>query len=65
MITNYIDYITENKLELVLEAKITYTSNFMEVLNKIDSPIAKKLISLQGDDKDIDRNYIDINKQLS
>lgn len=62
MITNYIDYITENKLELVLEAKITYTSNFMEVLNKIDSPIAKKLISLQGDDKDIDRNYIDINK---
>jgi len=62
MITNYYDYITESKLELILEAKIVFTTNFMEVLNKIDSPIANKLISLRGEDKDIDRNYIDVNK---
>ena len=62
MITNYLDYITESKLELLLEAKIVFTTNFMEVLNKIESPIAKKLISVRGEDKDIDRNYIDINK---
>ena len=62
MITNYYDYITESKLQLLLEAKIVFTTNFMEVLNKINSPIAKKLISLRGEDKDIDRNFIDINK---
>jgi hypothetical protein len=62
MITNYYDYITESKLQLLLEAKIVFTTNFMEVLDKIESPIAKKLISLRGEDKDIDRNYIDINK---
>ena len=60
MITNYYDYITESKLQLLLEAKIVFTTNFMEVLDKIDSPIAKKLISLRGEDKDIDRNYIDL-----
>jgi hypothetical protein len=63
MITNYSDFITESKLELLLEAKIVFTTNFMEVLDKIDSPIAKKLISLRGEDKDIDRNFIDINKE--
>lgn len=62
MITNYYDYITESKLQLLLEAKIVFTTNFKEVLDKIDSPIAKKLISLRGEDKDIDRNFIDINK---
>ena len=63
MITNYYDYITESKLQLLLEAKIVFTTNFMEVLDKIESPIAKKLISLRGEDKDIDRNFIDINKE--
>lgn len=63
MIKNYYDYITESKLELLLEAKIVFTTNFMEVLNKIDSPIATKLMLLNGQDKDIDRNFIDINKE--
>ena len=62
MISKYLDFITESKLELLLEAKIVFTTNFMEVLDKIDSPISRKLIALRGDDKDIDRNYIDINK---
>ena len=62
MISKYLDFITESKLELLLEAKIVFTTNFMEVLDKIESPIAKKLISLKGEDKDIDRNFIDINK---
>lgn len=62
MITNYLDYITESKLELLLETKIVYTTDFLEVLLKIESPVAKKLISLRGEDKDIDRNYIDINR---
>jgi hypothetical protein len=62
MISKYLDFITESKLELLLEAKIVFTTNFMEVLDKIESPIAKKLISLRGEDKDIDRNFIDINK---
>lgn len=62
MISNYLDFITESKLQFLLEAKIVFTTNFMEVLDKIESPIAKKLISLRGEDKDIDRNFIDINK---
>ena len=30
MISNYLDFITENKLELLLEAKIVYTQQFLD-----------------------------------
>ena len=62
MISNYLDFITESKLELLLEAKIVYSQEFIDVLDDIDSDISSKLISYKGKEMDVDRNYIDINK---
>lgn len=63
MISNYLDFITENKLELLLEAKIVYTQQFLDVLDKIDSNIASQILSYKGKDMDVARNYIDINRE--
>jgi hypothetical protein len=62
MISNYLDFITESKLELLLEAKIVYTQQFLDVLDKIDSNIASQILSYKGKDMDVARNYIDINR---
>jgi hypothetical protein len=63
MISNYLDFITESKLELLLEAKIVYTQQFLDVLDKIDSNIASQILSYKGKDMDVARNYIDINRE--
>jgi hypothetical protein len=60
MIDNYLDFITENKLQLILEANIIYSKKFREIIDQIDSPIARELNSFYLNNKDIDRNYIDI-----
>ena len=66
-IINYVEFITESKLMLLLEANIEYTNVFKEILNEIDSPISKKLLNLSGQEVDINRNYmtIDIDKEDS
>ena len=65
MISNYSNFILENKLELLLEAKLELTNNFRKALNSMsDNPLAKVILSF--DDKDIDdldRNLIDITDQ--
>lgn len=66
-IVNYDEFITESKLMLLLEANIEYTKVFKDVLNEIDLPISKKILSLSGQEVDINRNYmnIDIDKEDS
>lgn len=66
-IINYVEFITESKLMLLLEANIEYTNVFKEVLKEIDLPISKKLLNLSGQEVDINRNYmtIDIDKEDS
>jgi hypothetical protein len=56
-IADYQEFITESKLELLLEAKIKFSDEFITLLNHIESPLVKKILDLQGKDVDINRNY--------
>lgn len=59
-ITNYEKFL-ESKLELLLEAKIKFSDEFITLLNKIESPIVKKMLDLDGEEVDINRNYMTYN----
>ncbi len=61
----YDEFITESNLDLLLEAKMDFSDDFMSVLKNIDLPIAKKLASINSKEVDINQNYIDINKDKS
>ena len=58
----YDEFITESQLHFLLEANINYTKEFISILGRVNSPISKKLIDVEGREIDINQNYIDINK---
>lgn len=66
-ITNYNEFISESKLELLLEAKIKFSDEFITLLNHIESPIVKKMLELEDKEVDVNRNYMtyDIDKEDS
>ena len=57
---NFINESIDNELNLLLEAKIVYNDDFMEILNNIESPISKELKSIQNKEVDVNTNYIGI-----
>ena len=59
----YGDFITESVLYSLLEANINFSKDFISILGRVDSPISKKLIDVEGREVDINQNYIDINKE--
>jgi len=63
-IFRYSDFRAEARLQMVLEAKIRYEHDFVEVLGRIDSRIAKELQALawdkSGEEVDVITNYIDV-----
>lgn len=59
----YSDFLNESKIEMLLEANITYTTLFNKVLDQIDSPIAKKLLELSGKEVDVNTNFIEVNRE--
>ena len=61
-INRYTDFINESKLELLLEANIKYTNDFISVLNDINSELSGKVLNLNGKEVDVNTNYIDIDK---
>lgn len=60
IINDYLDFINESKLELLLEAKIQFLPRFTNLINRIDSPITNALEEIIGKDVDINTNFIDI-----
>ena len=58
----YGDFITESVLYSLLEANINFSKDFTNIINKIDSPVSKKIIDVEGREVDINQNYIDVNK---
>ena len=58
----YDEFITESHLQLLLEANINFTKEFISILGRVESPISKKLIDIEGREIDINQNYIGINK---
>lgn len=59
----YDEFITESNLYSLLEANINFSKDFISILGRVDSPISKKLIDVEGREVDINQNYIDINKE--
>jgi hypothetical protein len=59
----YDEFITESVLYSLLEANINFSKDFISILGRVDSPISKKLIDVEGREVDINQNYIDINKE--
>jgi hypothetical protein len=60
IVNGYLDFITESKLELLLEAKIQFMPRFTKLINRIDSPITKALDEIIGKEVDVNTNFIDI-----
>lgn len=59
----YSEFLKESKIELLLEANITYSTLFNKVLDQIDSPIAKALLDLSGKEVDVNTNFIEVNRE--
>lgn len=59
-INRYFDFISESKLALLLEANMSYSDKFIDILSKLKSPIAKQILDLKGKDIDVSTNYIDL-----
>jgi hypothetical protein len=56
----YIDFINESKLQLLLEANLTYTQDFIDILNDIDTPISNEIKKLKGEEVNVKTNHIAI-----
>ena len=60
----YEEYILEKKIyDLILESKIEFSKNFINILNSINSPISKEILKLQGEDKNVTQNYLDVDSK--
>jgi len=57
----YTDFLLESKIEMLLEAKIRFNDDFVNVLDKMDNVTADKLLNMIGKEVDVNTNYIDIN----
>jgi hypothetical protein len=56
----YSDYINESKLELLLEANMIFSKDFLSTVADVKNPISEKILKLYKTDVDVDTNYIDI-----
>ena len=58
----YSDFLNESKIEMLLEANITYGVLFSKMLDQIDSPVATALSNLSGTEVDVNTNFVDVNR---
>ena len=57
----YTDFLLESKIEMLLEAKIRFNDDFVNVLDTMNNVTADKLLNMMGKEVDVNTNYIDIN----
>ena len=57
----YTDFLIESKIEMLLEAKIRFNDDFVNVLDTMNNVTADKLLNMIGKEVDVNTNYIDIN----
>ena len=60
---SYSEYLLEKKLEKLFESNIKFSKGFLGALNSIDTPLSKKIMSLQNNDVDVQYNYIDVTEE--
>lgn len=57
----YGDFLLEKVVyDLILESKIEFSKSFLNILASLKHPLAKDIIQLQSQDKDVAFNYIDV-----
>ena len=56
----YNDWISESKLELLLEANMDFSEEFIATVAKVKSPLSEKILKLYKNDVDVDANYIEL-----
>ena len=56
----YTEWITESKLELLLEANMDFSEEFIATVAKVKSPLSEKILKLYKNDVDVDANYIEL-----
>jgi hypothetical protein len=56
----YDDFLSELNLESLLETKIVFADDFKRVLDEMDNVTADKLLNLEGQEVDVNSNYIDV-----
>lgn len=59
-ILRYDNFLNESKLELLLEANMEFSKNFLSAVADVKNPIAEKILKLYKTDVDVDTNYIDL-----
>ena len=59
----YEDFISESRIEMLFEAKMQYASLFRKILQKIDSPVAKALLDLAGEEVDVNTNFVEADRE--
>lgn len=56
----YDEFLIENTIyKLLLESRIEFSKNFINILSSINDDISKDILSLNNTDKDVSQNYID------
>jgi hypothetical protein len=61
MIKAYEEFILEKDIyDLILESKVYLSEKFKEILQKIESPIAKVILDAEGEDKPVRDNWFDV-----
>lgn len=61
MLSSYLEFISESLLnQLIMEGKIQYSREFIQILKNTGNEIGKKLISLYDKEIDTTHNYIDV-----
>jgi hypothetical protein len=64
MVSSYLEFINESLLnQLIMEGKIQYSPQFIQVLKNTNTEIGKTLISLYNQDVNATHNYIDLSNQ--
>ena len=59
-ILRYNNFLNESKLELLLEANMQFSTDFLVVVANVKNPIAEKILKLYTTEVDVDTNYIDL-----
>jgi hypothetical protein len=59
---NYREFLTESKLEILLESELKLSKSFQNILKGINSNLSKKIMDLSNQDIDTLYNFIDISQ---
>lgn len=57
---SYLEFLSEKKLECLLESKLVLSNRFINVLKSIQSPVSDYLIDLGSKDINLQQNFIDL-----